>query len=108
MNKTEFSEWAVLELMGHNVVAGLVTDATIGNGSLFQVNIPETAKFPAFTQFVGKGSIFRMTVVDEATAKEVAERRDARPLVIQFTQEAYKNKLLEATVGEDGRQLLDL
>jgi hypothetical protein len=99
MDKTEFSEWAVIELMGHNVVAGLVTDSPIGNGNLFQVNVPETDKFPAYTQFVGKGSIFRMTITDEATARDVAQKRDARPLVIQFSQEALKEKWAETILA---------
>jgi hypothetical protein len=80
MQEETFKEWAVVELMGHQKIAGLVSEANIGSACLLRVDVPETKTHAKFTKFYGGGAIYAMTLVDEETAKMVAESLDPVPL----------------------------
>lgn len=66
-NTQKFEEWAVVELFGHQRIAGKVSEATIGGCAFVRVDVPQTAK-PAYTKYFGNGAIYAMTPCDEAVA----------------------------------------
>ena len=70
-NAAKFEEWAVVELFGHNRIAGKVSEATIGGCAFVRVDVPETAK-PAYTKYFGNGAIYAMTPCEEIVAKLAA------------------------------------
>lgn len=79
-----FREWAVVEVMGHQRFAGLVTEQTIGGASFIRVDVPAIGEDqPAFTKILGASSIFAITPCDEASARAIAESFRSRP-VSQF------------------------
>lgn len=95
MDVTEgFKSWAIVEVMGHQVYAGFATDASIGGQSYLRVDVPEFKESPAFTKYLGPGSIFSITPVDEATARATAETRRMRPFDV-YTLEGIATKLAE-------------
>ena len=67
----KFEEWAVLELFGHQRIAGKVSEATIGGCAFVRVDVPETAK-PAYTKYYGNGAVYAMTPCDEDVARLAA------------------------------------
>lgn len=104
MGATEpFEGWAILEIMGHRQVAGLVREVSVFGAQMARVDIPEAPAveeewtapegslnrwrvrdaqpaIPAFTQFYGGASVFCMTPVTEAVARSAAARfRQAPP-----------------------------
>lgn len=80
MEVTEgFKSWAIVEVMGHTVYAGFASDASIGGQSYLRVDVPEFKESPAFTKYLGPGSIFSITPVDEETARATAETRRMMP-----------------------------
>jgi len=62
--------WAVVELMGHARLAGRLTEEEKFGAKLGRLDIPKGDGF--FTQYFGGGSVYRITLVDEAAARAVA------------------------------------
>lgn len=81
MESTEgFKSWAIVEVMGHSVYCGYATDASIGGQSFLRVDVPAFGNQPAFTKYLGTGSIFSITPTDEETARAMGERRNTPPM----------------------------
>jgi hypothetical protein len=76
-----FQEWAILELMGHRKMAGLVQEVAIGGASFIRIDVPakEPGKFTA-TQFYNPSAVYCMTPVAEDLARQVAQTYEAAPV----------------------------
>lgn len=88
--------WAIVEIFGHQKLAGFVRSVGFGNAAMLRVDVPALeekrekgkrwtvdgevdaekvyAAVPAYTKFLGIGSIFSITPCTEETAKAMAER----------------------------------
>jgi hypothetical protein len=75
-----FDCWAVVELFGHNVIAGRVSEQTIGGATFVRVDVPEIEDRPAFTKFFGGAAIYAITPTGEAEARAACERLRVRPV----------------------------
>lgn len=78
-----FEGWAVLEIMGHNKFAGLVSEQTIAGHGFIRIDVPEVeiekgAKLPAFSKIFGAGSIYAISPCTEETAREFVKHYRAR------------------------------
>jgi len=62
-----FEQTCIVELMGHNMIAGKVTEQTIGGQGFVRVDVPELEGVKGFTKFYGPGAIYAITPTDEAT-----------------------------------------
>lgn len=83
-----FESWAIIELFGHNKIAGLVTEQTFGGSSLLRVDVPEVdADHPAFTKFFGIGAIYGMTPTTETNARAAAAQMRVRPFTLYILPE---------------------
>lgn len=78
--KTAIEMWAIVELMGHQKIAGWCTEVPVAGTNMLRVDVPETEKQPSFTRFLGSSAIYAINPVDEATAKMIAERIKAAPI----------------------------
>lgn len=76
----QLSGWAIFEAMGHVKIAGEISTITLGGASLIRIDVPATSRYPAYTQMYGLGSVYRITLVDEAIARAMAERSYERPV----------------------------
>lgn len=94
MAETKFEQWAILEIMGHNRFAGLVSEETIGGASFVRVDVPEAEGVPAFTKFFGASSIYCITPVAEEIARGVARASQKRPIEV-YDLPADMRKLIE-------------
>lgn len=72
-----FSEWAVLELMGHRRLAGRVTEEEIAGGKLLRIDIPSD---PPATQYYGVAAIYCITPTTEEIARTVAVHNQPEPV----------------------------
>lgn len=81
--KTEnenFDEWAIVELFGHQRLAGRVTNASIGGCSFVRVDVPATEKDEAYTRFLGNGAIYAVNPCTEQVARAAAHTMRAAPV----------------------------
>ena len=74
-----FQEWAILELMGHRKLAGLVSEATIAGGAFIRIDVPG-AKGNAATQFYSPASVYCITPVSEELARQTAQSYQPAPV----------------------------
>lgn len=78
--KTTFEGWAVIELFGHNQIAGYVTDTPQFGTSMMRVDVPEVGDNPGYTKFFGGGAIYGITPTTKEIARIAAQRLDVRPV----------------------------
>lgn len=75
----KFEAWGFVELMGHNKIAGKLSEQTIAGKNLLRVDVPlEDGSFR--TQFYGASAIFALHPTDEATARRLVERMKPEPV----------------------------
>ena len=71
--------WAKLELMGHVMMAGRITEEEKFGSKVGRIDVPqEDGSF--VTQYFGGGSIYRMTIVAEAVARDMAKKITVAPV----------------------------
>lgn len=75
-----FEGWAIVELMGHNVIAGYVTEAVIGGTAMLRVDVPATDSQQPYTKFFSGAAVYAITPTQEDTARTAAERLNRRPI----------------------------
>jgi hypothetical protein len=78
--KTEFHQWAILELFGHRQVAGLVSEQNIADGPFVRVDVPATEKSEAYTKFFNTSAIYAITPCSEEAATIAATKLQIRPV----------------------------
>ena len=69
METEKFEAWAIVELFGHNQIAGKCSEQNIAGTNMLRVDVPETAGQPPFTRFLGSGSIYAINPVTEEIAR---------------------------------------
>jgi hypothetical protein len=99
MNDQTFSGWCVVELFGHNQVAGYVSEQEIGGASFVRVDVPEVDGVVAFSKLYGAGAIYAITPTSEEVARLVCGQLRARPLTM-WLPELHK-ALPPQTIDQD-------
>lgn len=96
----------IVELFGHQVIAGRVSEQTIGGQSFVRVDVPEVGPSKAFTKFYGSGAIYAMTPVDEPTMMAAVKFYQVQPIeVFRLTAPALSSlnaKYEDSGFGDDG------
>ncbi|MGB0747166.1 MAG: hypothetical protein ACPGO3_00325 [Magnetospiraceae bacterium] len=100
-----YTGWAIVELMGHRVIAGQVQEVSQFGCSMLRVDVPGTDGIVA-SQFYGGNAIYCLTPCDETAARGVLERRYSLPepvrLALQDQSEGARDREnLDLWVGED-------
>lgn len=75
-NDTRLDTWAVVEIMGHKVYAGRVTE----HGPFIRIDVPAVEGVEAYSKLFGASSIYCITPCTEEVARVAANRHRARPL----------------------------
>jgi hypothetical protein len=77
---TNFEEWALIELFGHQKLAGKVTEAPIGGGQLLRIDVPDENGNTRFTTFKNIRAVYGLTPVTRQTAIAAAANITAEPI----------------------------
>ncbi len=75
-----FNQWAVVELFGHQQIAGMVSEQTIAGQGFVRVDVPACEEQEAFTRLFGTGAIYSIIPTTEEIATAFARRNVARPI----------------------------
>jgi hypothetical protein len=75
-----FESWAILELMGHRRLAGLVSEATIAGGTFLRIDVPEVNGQAAVTQFYSPSAVYAISPCSEDVARAVAANSRPAPV----------------------------
>jgi len=110
MNESEqkFEAWGLLELFGHQRIAGKLSEETIGGCHFIRIDVPELPELPravetpfgrplvpGYTRYFTQGAIYSMTPTSEAVARKMAASLRAVPV------QAYDLPRLSHRGGDD-------
>jgi hypothetical protein len=76
------SQWGIVELMGHKVVAGSISKSELFGKPMLRVDIPSIDGIPAFTQLYGEASIYCVTFTTEEIAYQAAKECHIKPIFV--------------------------
>jgi hypothetical protein len=95
----------VLELFGHQRLAGMVTEAQLGGASFVRVDVPEDGKKKGWklTKMYNPSAIYSITPVTEETARLVARSVSGEPVTRWDVQEMVREvkKALRAAPADE-------
>lgn len=77
-----FDTFALVELFGHQKIAGRVTEQVVAGQGFVRVDVPETSRAGAFTRLFGSGAIYSITPISEDLMKQAAERIYVEPVTV--------------------------
>lgn len=76
----KFESWAKVELFGHSVIVGKVSEAAIGGCNFLRVDVPAQGEYQAFTKYYGNGAVYAMTPVSEEVALRLLNNYRPTPI----------------------------
>lgn len=95
----KFEAWGLVELMGHQRVAGRLSEQPLGGGNMLRVDIPNGDGFR--TAYYGASSIYAVHITDEAAARKLAGNQGARPPYAYELSQAVARIAPSAPVYDD-------
>lgn len=75
-----FTAWAIVEIMGHQIIGGMVSEETHFGAPLMRVDVPKSSKREGFTCYYGGGSIYKITPTTEEIVQVFVEKQDPEPI----------------------------
>lgn len=75
-----YEGWAIIELFGHNMIAGLLSEQTVGGTPFVRVDVPATDEASGFTKFFGGAAIYAITPTTEELATQASKNLAIRPV----------------------------
>jgi len=90
--------FAIVELFGHQTIAGKVSEETIGGSAFIRVDVPECDGAAAFTKFYGAGAIYAITPTDESTMQRAVKGLKVVPINPFQLGPTIASKLLDEPV----------
>jgi len=76
----KFDAWGLLELFGHQRLAGRISDQTIGGVHFIRIDVPQVGDAPAYSRFFTQGAIYGLTPTTEEVARGLAQQLRAVPV----------------------------
>ena len=81
MESNAYSGWAIVELMGHRRMGGLVSEAVQYGATMLRLDVPGDDGTTEATQFYGGAAIYCITPCAEDVARALA--KNAKPAPVQ-------------------------
>ncbi|MPR36601.1 hypothetical protein [Salmonirosea aquatica] len=100
---TEF--WALVELMGHQKIAGKLSEQVLGGSSFIRIDVPELPDSPAFTRLLTDKAIYAINPVTEEVARHMAQQIRAQPINAWDARKMFERQLEQSgkliNMGDD-------
>ncbi len=81
VDKSEkFETWALLELFGHQRLAGKLSEQNISGNSFIRIDVPDVGKVKGYTRLFTAGAIYCITPVSEEIARRLADNFREQPV----------------------------
>lgn len=95
METQKFDLWCVVELFGHNRIAGRCTEQNIAGTNMLRVDVPDTKNQSAHTKIFGASAIYAINPVSETVARSIAEDLNVNPISPWEIREIVKKEVLK-------------
>ena len=76
----KFEQFAIVELFGHSIIAGKVSEQVIGGQGFIRVDVPAIGEQEGFTKFYGAGAIYAITPCNEDAMRAAAQGLRQKPI----------------------------
>ena len=96
-----YEGYAIVELMGHNTIAGYISEVTIAGAAMLRVDVPAVGEQAGFTKFVGASAIYGITPTTQEIAERAAERLHVKPVSLYLVQPPARPALVDSLAGEE-------
>ena len=73
---------AIVELFGHSIIAGYITEETHVGTEFLRVDVPATESTSAFTKFYHANAVYATTPTDEETMLMAVKQMQTKPVSI--------------------------
>lgn len=93
-SNTKFEHWALVELMGHQRIAGLVSEVCIAGKGMIRVDVPNEKGEFLFTRFYSPEAIYCVSPTDKQIAIGLALKTASRPVSIYDLSNLQSDKRL--------------
>lgn len=101
MENQKFELWCLVELFGHNRIAGKCTEQNVAGVNMLRVDVPETKKNQAFTKFFSSGAIYAINPISEELATELAENLEVCPVSVYEVRDLINREVLKLSSGDN-------
>lgn len=91
----KFEQFAIVELFGHQIIAGKVSEQVIGGQGFVRVDVPSVDDQEGFTKFYGSGAIYALTPCNEETMLAAVTGLRQKPI------DVWKLHLPQLPIGRD-------
>ena len=95
MSEDKFDLFCMVELFGHNKIAGKCTEQNIAGVNMLRVDVPETDKQPAFTKFYNGTAIYAINPITEEVANDIANKLSNAPITVYEVRNMIERNVLE-------------
>ena len=102
MEIEKFESWAIVELFGHNQIAGKCSEQQVAGTNMLRIDVPETDKSSAFTRLLGHGAIYAINPVTEEVAKHWARLLQVSPITVWDVREYIQKNQLTLNKKDNG------
>jgi len=92
-DENKFDVWAVVELFGHQRIAGRVTEQVIAGQGFIRVDVPTTGDQIGFTRMFGPGAIYSIIPTTEEIAIAFVHENVGTPIAL-YDRSYIREKLL--------------
>jgi hypothetical protein len=83
MSDTESIDgFAIVELMGHQTIAGQVMTSVLGSTVMLRVDVPARGEQLGFTRYYGMSAIYSLTLVSEEVMLAALDELSPRPVTV--------------------------
>lgn len=87
--------FALVELFGHQKIAGTVSDCTVGSASFVRVDVPAIGEREGFTRMFNPSAIYGINPVTEDTMLALASSLRSTPVVTWDVAQHYAHLKLK-------------
>lgn len=100
---TGYEGYAIVELMGHNTLAGYISEQTVAGTAMLRIDVPAVGGIEKYTKFVSGGAIYGITPTTQEIAERAASRLQMRPVsqYIVSAPPADRPALVDSTTGDE-------
>lgn len=90
--------WALVELFGHQQIAGYVSSQTVGGQAFVRVDVPETTRQAPWSKLYGAGAIYAITPMAEDLVKRKADLLQVAPLTAWDLPQEWRDKIKQRAI----------
>lgn len=94
-----FNLWCIVELFGHNRIAGKCSEQNIAGNNFLRVDVPTTSKQSSFTRFLSASAIYAINPITEEVARQIADNLQVQPVNVWDVGHLVDQKLKALLAG---------